>query len=99
MNEILLERLSASLNYNLTKEEAEKKIFDLFDKGKIPKIVSILNEQLGITNYETRNELKNILSERDRLDTIDLLNICEEEVRSNKLEKWLKTEVRTRVIY
>ena len=98
MSKFLLERFNTSSNSNLTKEEAEKEIFDLFDKGMIPNLVSILNEQLGITNYETRNVLKNLLSERDRLNTIELLNICEEEVRFNKFEKWLNTEVHIQVI-
>ncbi|TBV85413.1 hypothetical protein [Lysinibacillus sp. OL1] len=98
MDNYLLERLNTALNYNLTKEEAEKEIFDLFDKGMIPNIVKALNEQLGITNYETRNALENLLSERDRLNTIELLNICEDEVRHNKLEKWLNTEVRIHVV-
>ena len=35
MSKYLLERLHYSLNYHLTKEEAEKEIFDLFDEGMI----------------------------------------------------------------
>lgn len=78
---------------DFTKEQAEGRILELFDRGEIPQIVSALNQELNITNYESRNALKKLLSERDRIDTIELLNICEEEVKHNKLSKWLNTEV------
>lgn len=78
---------------NFTKEQAEERILELFDKGEIPQIVSTLNQELNITNYESRKALKKLISERDRMDTIELLNICEEEVKHNKISKWLNTEV------
>ncbi|MDD1505076.1 hypothetical protein PVA17_20245 [Lysinibacillus sp. CNPSo 3705] len=81
---------------SLTKEEATVRIFEYFDKGEIPIIVDTIKKQFQIPLYETqkvREIIGDLLSERDRLDTIEFLNFCMQEVANKKFEKWLSTPV------
>ena len=82
---------------SLSKEEATVRIFEYFDKGDIPIIVDTITKEFQIPLYDTkkiRELIGDLLSERDRLDTIEFLNFCMQEVANKKIDKWLNTPVR-----
>lgn len=83
------------LNLNLTKEEAEERIFEMIDRGDASAMMDIFQQEFKVkTFHETYETLKQIIKVRDRLDTIELLNLLEEERKRRKLDKWLNQEVR-----